>query len=430
MKRTLRIACYGYAENDTGSVNGANYLVLDELLKIGHKIDFYGWQGKRDTNPSQLSSYPNFHYIPISESSLSRQLINAVPLPFSSEVAAAIYAALVYPSNSSAIRRAILANHKVVQYDVLLFLGLFSPIKVDGVTTVSWIQGPPGAEWLFIQKLKHKIIELSGVIRYLQLKAFYVLKAIYAKTEVESSDVLICCSSWAKQELVKYGVNPEKIKVLPYPMNLDYFTPSQAREDRSDRVKTFLWLGRIDPRKRLDLLLEAYQQLLKERKDVHLKIIGSIRYVKGYGKLLDEFEFPEYLEYERSITRSQVPDLMANCDILIQPSEGETFGSSVAEALCCGLPVIIGPTNGTKDYVGSSSFIFDQYTAESLKRTMVEALNAVEHDRETLALESRRAAEANFSLDKIMDCLQDIFEQLPGAEKMPHQSADSNRKTS
>lgn len=416
MERTLKIACYGYAESDTGSVNGANFLVLEELLKIGHKIDFYGWEGKRDTNPNQLSSYPNFHYTPIPESSLSRQVLNSVPLPFSREVASALYAALVYPSDRKAIRKTILDKHKVVKYDVLLFLGLFSPIKVDGVSTVSWIQGPPGMEWLFIQKLKRKIIELSGSVLYLQLKAFYILKALYARAEVKNSDILICCSSWAKEQLINYGVSAEKIKVLPYPMKLDQFASKTSREEGKG-TKTFLWLGRIDPRKRLDLLLESYQQLLKERKDVHLKIIGAIRYVKGYGKLLDNFEFPNHLEYQPSISRSDVPDLMANCDILIQPSEGETFGSSVAEALCCGLPVIVGPSNGTKDYISSSSIVFDEYTVDSLKRAMLKALDAVESDRETLALDARRAAEENFSLAKIVDCLQNIFDELPVAEE-------------
>ncbi len=125
---------------------------------------------------------------------------------------------------------------------------------------------------------------------------------------------------------------------------------SRPNKKQTD-TKVFLWLGRSEPRKRLDLLLEAYGLLLQGRQDVRLKIIGGFVWASGYKQLIDRFEYPEYLKYQPSIDRAKVPELMAQCDMLIQPSEGENFGFSVAEALCCGLPVIVGPTNGTKDFI-------------------------------------------------------------------------------
>jgi glycosyltransferase involved in cell wall biosynthesis len=102
---------------------------------------------------------------------------------------------------------------------------------------------------------------------------------------------------------------------------------------------------------------------------------------------------------------------MAQCDILIQPSEGENFGSSVAEALCCGLPVIVGSTNGTKDYISPSSFVFEEYNSESLAKIMLEAIEAVEQNKEKLALEARQTAEKNFSVSRVVDCLEKIFQE-------------------
>jgi glycosyltransferase involved in cell wall biosynthesis len=173
-----------------------------------------------------------------------------------------------------------------------------------------------------------------------------------------------------------------------------------------------LWLGRSEPRKRLDLLLEAYKLLLVERQDVLLKIIGGFSWAEGYKKLIDEFEFPEYINYLPSIPRTKVPELLAQCDFLIQPSEGENFGTSVAEALCCGLPVIIGPTNGTKDYIGSSSFVFDEYSPQSLKDTMLRAIQSIEQEREKLSHEARLIAEANFDLSIVTDRLEEILREV------------------
>ena len=180
-------------------------------------------------------------------------------------------------------------------------------------------------------------------------------------------DIIICGSQWSKyrfkDRLIKYGLKSKTVKVLPYPIDINYFKSNSFHSNKKrSESKLFLWLGRSEPRKRLDLLLDAYALLLQERQDVRLKIIGGFAWAPGYKKLIDNFEFPEYLEYQPSIDRAKVPELMAQCDVLIQPSEGENFGLSVAEALCCGLPVIVGPTNGTKDFISSSSFVFEDYT--------------------------------------------------------------------
>jgi len=211
--------------------------------------------------------------------------------------------------------------------------------------------------------------------------------------------------------MIAYGIPPKSIKVLPFPIDMQLFDQRHQTKKEATTRKTLLWLGRIEPRKRFDLLMEAYALLLKERQDVHLKVVGNFKHVKGYRKLLDFFENSEFVEYTAHLDRSQVPNLIKQCDVLIQPSEGENFGSSVAEALCCGLPVIVGSTNGTKDYISSTSFVFEEYTPESLKQTMIKAIEAVSQNPELLAEDARQTAEKNFDVLKVVDDLEDIFKQ-------------------
>jgi glycosyltransferase involved in cell wall biosynthesis len=258
------------------------------------------------------------------------------------------------------------------------------------------------------------LISLCGQLVYFKLKFGYYLKNISVKSQIRNSDILICGSQWAKDQFVSiYNLSPKAVQTLPYPVDMSQFKPNKSLHEYKshDDNKVFLCLGRSDPRKRLDLLLEAYELLLNERRDVTLKIIGGFSYAEGYKKLIDEFKFPEYLEYQQSIDRSQVPEFMASCDILIQPSEGENLGTSVAEALSCGLPVIVGSTNGTKDYISASSFVFEEYTPQSLKETMLIAIKSIEHDREKLCREARASAEKSFDLSKIVDSLEEILRQ-------------------
>ena len=57
----------------------------------------------------------------------------------------------------------------------------------------------------------------------------------------------------------------------------------------------------------------------------------------------------------------EVPALLREATVLVQTSENENFGSSVAEALACGTPVVVGPSNGTADYIDEHSMIFGDY---------------------------------------------------------------------
>ncbi|MDJ0900332.1 MAG: glycosyltransferase family 4 protein [Xenococcus sp. MO_188.B8] len=417
MNRKIKIACHGLVKKNSGSGIGAQYLILEELLKRGYKVDFFN--RKKFIYPEELCKYSNFNYFDVKYPALEN-LLNSLPNPFKEIILPfANQLPLIRRPNAELLKQDILLNHQTQKYDLLLYLDRRSPVNIEQIPTISWLTGPPQTEWYFIQKLKQNIIALCGLFFYYKLKVFYATKSIGIKSELGYSDILISGSKWSKDKISAYIGRDDNIKVLPYPIDINFFKPKNIQTNRKKNDdKVFLWLGRCDPRKRLDLLLQAYSLLLKERQDIKLKIFGRIGYAKEYKKLIDKFDYPDHLTYQSFINRSDIPGLMANCDVLIQPSEGENFGSSIAEAMSCGLPVILGLTNGTKDYISSSSFVFEEYTPESLKETMLKAIEAVELRRKELALDARKTAEQNFDLSKIVDRLEIIFQEALSAKQV------------
>jgi glycosyltransferase involved in cell wall biosynthesis len=328
------------------------------------------------------------------------------------------YELFIHDLGGQDLQKNILNNHHIRKYDLVLFLNIHGMFKADKIPVISWPQVASWTNWLYIKKHKDTFMSMCGKFLYFKVMVFYYLKERRIRPQMRKSDILICGSKWSKERFISlYGVSSESIRTLPFPVDLNQFKSCNFSPSNISGKKVFLWLGRSEPRKRLDLLLDAYKLLLKEYQDVQLKIIGGFSWAEGYKKLIDEFEFPEYIEYSPSISRTKVPELMSQCHFLIQPSEEENFGTSVAEALSCGLPVIIGPTNGTKDYIGSSSFVFDEYSPQSLKDTMVKAIQAIEQDREKVYYEARLAAEENFDLFKMVDALEDIFQQAMYPQK-------------
>jgi glycosyltransferase involved in cell wall biosynthesis len=325
--KPLRIAYYGLVkERQDGSSASACFLILEELLKRGHQIDCYAWKDYND--PVDLLEYKNFSLFHIVSDRpwLHRfqSLIEIFPAKLKDIFQTIAYELFIHNKGHQDTQKNIHDNHLQRKYDLLLFLNIHGLFKVADIPVISWPQGASWPNWLYILEYKDTIISLCGKLLYFKLMIFYYMKERRIRPQMRESDILICGSEWSKEQFVSlYGFSSKSIQTLPYPVSSNQFRPRNlsAVYKSNDGKKVFLWLGRSEPRKRLDLLLDAYKLLLKDRQDVQLKIIGGFSWAGGYKKLVDEFEYPEYVEYSSSIPRTQVPEVMMQCDFLIQPSE-------------------------------------------------------------------------------------------------------------
>lgn len=416
-----RIACYGFVDKNSGSLASGNFLVMEELLKRGYLVDFYAIKGF--VEPQEFYAYPNYRYITFSEREMQTLPLKILStgwqilenLPKKGGILYRVWAVLHAHICAERVARLAQANHKNRPYDFSFFLGLPGCFRLQGVPSLSWLQGPFYTEGQTIRNLKKEVIQFSSVWNYLTLRVFYMVRDRISPSDIARSDHFICGSQWAKEQMITANIPRDRISVLPYPIDLNLFKPAE-RATSSDRIN-LLWLGRIVPRKRLDLALEAIRLLVQEGFPVHLQIIGGFAYSKKYQELIETFEYPDAIAYSPFVDRTQVPELMGNIDILLQPSEAENFGSAVAEALCYGIPVIVGPTNGTKDFINPSSFVFEEYSAESLKETIKRAASAVKTSKIQIAREARSVAEQNFDVVNVVDQLEEIFDKFHQVRK-------------
>jgi glycosyltransferase involved in cell wall biosynthesis len=208
-----------------------------------------------------------------------------------------------------------------------------------------------------------------------------------------------------------YGVRDERIFTLPYPIDLQMFRTEFLNPARAASPSLRVcWLGRIIPRKRLDLFLDGAALAVRRGVDVHITVVGGIGFVPGYEKLIEAFPYPDRLRWEKGLPRDKVPAFLGDQDVLIQPSDEENFGSSVAEAQACGLPVIIGRTNGNADYLCSRDIHLRDDRPETLAVALSEFSRRKAESRWGDPGESRRCAEQYFTLEKVT---------LTGSETIP-----------
>jgi glycosyltransferase involved in cell wall biosynthesis len=407
-----RLAVYGYVEEGAGTLCTGHYLALRELLRRGTRIDFYAIEGW--VKPGGLAAFPSLTYRPVRRE-LCRAVYRAIDrLPFGRVRSAtrAVFAQAAKHLDWEPIGEEIRRAHAREPYDALLVLGLLSPWKVPGLPTVSWTQGPPNGESGWYRRNVWACARSMGPAFLPVVAGGYLLKHVESHFQCPLSDVIIAGSGWSVGQWRRYGVKPDRLAVLPYPIDLDAFRPAAPPPDKPDGEFLFLHVGRVVPRKRVDLLLDAFPLVAQAEPGARLILIGRCE-VPGVMARLEAAGAGSGVDHLQAVGHDRIPGLIARADCVVQPSENENFGSAVAEALACGRPVLVGPTNGTKDFAGEGAVEFDAYTPGAVARGMIEVIRRVRADRAGLAAASRRAAERSFPPATVADRLSEVIARAP-----------------
>jgi glycosyltransferase involved in cell wall biosynthesis len=399
----MRIAVSGLVGEHHGSVSSAGYSVLQELLHRDYEIDFFSRPGF--VPPASLGGSSAVRYVDCDTPSRSARR-HATACSRIANMAFDVVDKLEYTRN---VVRRLRFEQARSPYDLVLFLGQWAYGPINGVPVVSWVQGAPGTDVRSVLRHRAEIRRKCGLREYAGLRAYSLYRSSFlGRPRFTASDAVICGGETSLCALRKsYALPAEKLHALPYPVDLAQFAPGTP--DDSTERRRLLWVGRVVPRKRLDLFLDAGVQLIEAGWDVTLEVIGDFPFARGFGRLLCEFAYPDRLQHHPHVERESIHARYRGAAVLVQPSEEENFGSSVAEALACGTPVVVGPTNGTKDYIGDGGVIFDDYAPTAVAAAIIKVLERERSRHDSMRLAARAAAVEHFSVDHVVDRLEAIL---------------------
>lgn len=187
------------------------------------------------------------------------------------------------------------------------------------------------------------------IVRNFQLKRLY--HAMFGNRILRGAHLVIATSEREKQELVAGGIDSARIIVrrngVSAPASLP--PPGSFREKWaiSPRAKMILFLGRLDPKKSPDLLLDAYALWRREKRDAvdSVLVFAGPEERSGYSSRLKSLAAASGIGASVLFTGPLYDDAKwaayQDADVFVLPSQNENFGNSAAEAMVCGTPVIV-----------------------------------------------------------------------------------------
>lgn len=141
----------------------------------------------------------------------------------------------------------------------------------------------------------------------------------------------------------------DNFKFIPNGVDLDKYSPLKSRKPLSGKdTKTVVYVGRLEKRKGVEYLLNAFNILVKEMPNTHLVIAGKGGKRKELERLVKTSKTPN-VTFRGYVSDEEKRELFGNADVVCAPAMyGESFGIVVVEAMAMGAPVIAGANLGFK----------------------------------------------------------------------------------
>ena len=154
-----------------------------------------------------------------------------------------------------------------------------------------------------------------------------------------------------------FGVPRTKIALVPNGVD-EYFTPGDGGE--GDYI---LYAGTIEPRKGIDVLIDAWASLPQPKP--RLVLCGG----EGWG-----VRVPAGVERTGYVDRVRLRELFRGALLFVYPSRYEGFGMPPLEAMACGAPVIATRTGAIPDFAGDAALLVEPGDRDALRDAMLRLL--------------------------------------------------------
>lgn len=345
---------------------------------------------------------------------ISNRLIGGVPARKVKTMPVIEWRALQRLKNGESQQRVFHERNRAFQESISAD-SLKNSSAVIGFDTSSWVLARraerAGKPFFLDQSISHPLVNqriMEGVARRfpewseeIESRLPEVLDC--ERQEQQSATKIIAASSFSKQTLIAQGVPAEKIALNPYGVDLNLFYPPS--EPRRREPLRFLFVGLVNARKGVPLLVEAWRKM--QLKNAELWLVGPAD--SRQRSLIPELPGLKFLGKR---PHRELPELMRQCDVLVFPSYCEGFALVLLEALASGMPIITTEATAGPDLIedGVEGHLIPSGNLDALCEAMQQM--AREPDRlEPMSRAARLCAE-RFSWDAYGDRWQKILKEL------------------
>ena len=251
------------------------------------------------------------------------------------------------------------------------------------------------------------------------------------ETEVmATADHIIAFSPHERDAMARlYGADARKVSLVPCGVDLEVFRPLDQKSVRSrlglNGEKILLYVGRVEPIKGLDLLVETAAQM-DFAEGVRMMVVGADvngdREMHRVKQLAKERDLEDKIDFVGQVDHDDLPLYYNAADVCVVPSYYESFGLVALESMACGTPVVATRVGGLSTIIhhGRTGYLKSWRCPEAFANS-VEMIISSDGLQQSMGEAARKRAEG-MGWDNVASLMWDEYSVLT-----EHPAKDDNK---
>lgn len=318
----------------------------------------------------------------------------------------------------------------------MAYLAIREGLRYDVIHSHYWLSGWAGhllqQYWPAPQVLMfHTLAHLKNAVATAGERET-TLRLQVERRLVDLADAIIAATPHECAEMVRrLGADEERIKLVPPGVDLDLFQPGDSWAARRaldlPPGPLVLFVGRIDPVKGIDTLLEGFQHLVENYDwagtPPRLVFIGGLIELDHRGSTMDddlrrlsqradEMGLGDSILFRGAQPRELLPLYYNAVDVCAVPSRYESFGLVAVEAMACGTPIVASSVGGLRVTIedGISGLLVPHSDPAALSSALRRVL--MDHRLRSHMQVGARQAAIRYSWQTITSAVLRVYENL------------------
>ena len=242
---------------------------------------------------------------------------------------------------------------------------------------------------------------------------------------IEQSDAVTAVSRYLRDETYRQIPVNKEIEVVYNFIDPDRHVermPTCIPQKTSERQVTLMHISNFRPLKRTDDVVRIFARV-RESMDARLVLVGDGPEYGRTRELVEKLELEEYVRYVGVV--DDVTPILAAADVLLLPSETESFGLVALEAMASGVPVVASDVGGLPAVVehGVSGFLAPVGDVEAMAGYCLKLLQDCSGPK-TYGANARKRAVEKFDYRSIIPQYEGIYERLLGSGRRSGAAVD------
>ena len=214
-------------------------------------------------------------------------------------------------------------------------------------------------------------------------------------------------SEQTRDRLLAMGYDAKRIQMIPNAVDIARFDGAQRLQVEQKSQVTVMYVGRLQTVKGLAVLLQAWQAVVN-RVDARLVLIGEGPMRTELATMIERLGLSASVEMPGRST--DIPGVLRQAQIYVQPSFQEGLPNSVLEAMTAGLPIVATRVSGNEDLVrdGVNGLLVPPRQSAELADALIRLIGDAQAAKR-MGIASREIIDGKYSSARVIPQLESLY---------------------